>query len=361
MGLLPEKLVEGQEVIVSPIRNANSKGDRVALTKRVRIIGRYADLVKEGWVSTPKDAPPTTTSKLMNLGNLMRPPDWGVQWKREALTASMSELLEELQRLKEEALKLMQRAQESKAPCLVYEPPTRYVVMVPYESKKRLDELRGLVVTTMPNHHLIKSWGRKYAYAVDVVEKLMAFPPLGSGAGAMASSVITRSVVKEGARIAVEHVKPDGRVYELTPGVVEDFDVESATVTLRRRFKGGGVYDGLGVPKEEGDYGLSTYRLGSPISKTAYYDKGGTLKGIYVNISTPVEIAPKRVRYVDLEVDVVAKPNGEVRVLDLDKARELMNKGAITAKLYDAVVKVAERVRTMLNEKGDVDLDLKLF
>jgi Ribonuclease G/E len=361
MGLLPEKLVEGQEVIVSPIRNANSKGNRVALTKRVRIIGRYADLVKEGWVSTPKDAPPTTTSKLMNLGNLMRPPDWGVQWKREALTASMSELLEELQRLKEEALKLMQRAQESKAPCLVYEPPTRYVVMVPYESKKRLDELRGLVVTTMPNHHLIKSWGRKYAYAVDVVEKLMTFPPLGSGAGAMASNVITRSVVKEGARMAVEHVKPDGRVYELTPGVVEDFDVESATVTLRRRFKGGGVYDGLGVPKEEGDYGLSTYRLGSPISKTAYYDKGGTLKGIYVNISTPVEIAPKRVRYVDLEVDVVAKPNGEVRVLDLDKARELVNKGAITAKLYDAVVKVAERVRAMLIEKGDVDLDLKLF
>ncbi|MCC6042947.1 MAG: hypothetical protein LM598_04900, partial [Candidatus Verstraetearchaeota archaeon] len=247
MGLLPEKLVEGQEVMVSPIRNANSKGNHVALTKRVRIIGRYADLVKEGWVSTPKDAPPTTTSKLMNLGNLMRPPDWGVQWKREALTASMSELLEELQRLKEEALKLMQRAQESKAPCLVYEPPTRYVVMVPYESKKRLDELRGLVVTTMPNHHLIKSWGRKYAYAVDVVEKLMAFPPLGPGAGAMASSVITRSVVKEGARMAVEHVKPDGRVYELTPGVVEDFDVESATVTLRRRFKGGGVYDGLGV------------------------------------------------------------------------------------------------------------------
>ncbi|NHW45202.1 MAG: DUF402 domain-containing protein [Candidatus Verstraetearchaeota archaeon] len=361
MGLLPEKLVEGQEVMVSPIRNANSKGNHVALTKRVRIIGRYADLVKEGWVSTPKDAPPTTTSKLMNLGNLMRPPDWGVQWKREALTASMSELLEELQRLKEEALKLMQRAQESKAPCLVYEPPTRYVVMVPYGSKKRLDELRGLVVTTMPNHHLIKSWGRKYAYAVDVVEKLMAFLPLGSGAGAMASSVITRSVVKEGARMVVEHVKPDGRVYELTPGVVEDFDVESATVTLRRRFKGGGVYDGLGVPKEEGDYGLSTYRLGSPISKTAYYDKGGTLKGIYVNISTPVEIAPKRVRYVDLEVDVVAKPNGEVRVLDLDKARELVNKGAITAKLYDAVVEVAERVRAMLIERGDVDLDLKLF
>jgi Ribonuclease G/E len=359
VGLLPERLVEGQEVVVSPIRNTNSKGDRVALTKRVRIVGRYADLVKEGWVSAPKDAPSTTASKLMNLGNLMRPPDWGVQWKREALTASMSELLEELQRLKEEALRLMRKAQEAKAPCLVYDPPTRYVVMVPYESKKRLDELRGLVVTTMPNHHLIKSWGRRYAYAVDVVEKLMTF--LGSSLGTMASNVITKSVVKEGARMAVEHVKPDGRVYELTPGVVEVFDAETATITLRRRFRGGGVYNGLGVPKEEGDYGLSTYRLGSPISKTAYYDEKGALKGLYVNISTPVEIAPKRVRYVDLEVDVVAKPNGEVRVLDLDKAKELVDRGAITIKLYNAIVKVTERVSDVLIKKGDVDLDLKLF
>jgi Ribonuclease G/E len=359
IGFLPERLVEGQEVIVSPTRNMDSKGNCVTLTKRVRIVGHYADLVKDGWVSAPKEAPSTMADKLMNLGNLMRPPDWGVQWKREALTASMSELLEELQRLREEAMRLMQRAQEAKAPCLVYEPPTRYVVMLPYVSKKRLDELRGLVIATMPNHHLIKSWGRRYAYAVDVVEKLMT--SLGPRVGAVASDVITKSMVKEGMKMAVEHVKPDGRVYELTPGVVEDFDVESATVTLKRRFKGGGVYDGLGVPKEEGDYGLSTYRLGSPISKTAYYDKGGTLKGIYVNISTPVEIVPKRVRYVDLEVDVVAKPKGEVQILDLDKAKELVDRGAITAKLYDAVVEVTERVRAMLIEKGDVDLDLKLF
>jgi Ribonuclease G/E len=359
MGFLPERLVEGQEVVVSPIRNATSKGNCVALTKRVRIFGHYADLVKDGWVSTPKDAPSTTASKLMNLGNLMRPPDWGVQWKREALTASVSELLEELQRLRNEALKLMQRAQEAKAPCLVYEPPTRYVVMLPYGSKKRLDELRSLVVATMPSHHLIKSWGKKYAYAVDIVERLMT--SLGTEVGVVASDVITKSMVKRGTKMAVEHVKPDGKAYELTPGVVEDFDAETATVTLKRRFRGGGVYDGLRIPKEQGDYGLSTYRLGSPISKTAYYDERGALKGIYVNISTPVEIAPKRVRYVDLEVDVVAKPSGEVRVLDLDKAKELVERGTITVKLYNAIIEVAERVKDMLVEKGDVNLDLMLF
>jgi len=253
----------------------------------------------------------------------------------------------------------MQRAQEVKAPCLIYEPPTRYVIMLSYNSKRRLDELRGLVVATMPNHHLIKSWGRKYAYAVDVVEKLMT--ALGEGIGAMASDAIVKDAVKRGAKMVIEHIKPDGKIYELTPGVVEEFDAETVTVTLKRRFKGGGVYDGLEVPKERGDYGLSTYRLGSPISKTAYYDERGGLKGIYVNVSTPVELTPKRIRYVDLEVDVVAKPNGEVRVLDLDKAKELVERGAITAKLYDAVIETAERVRKMLIEKGDVELDLRPF
>ncbi len=359
VGFLPERLVEGQEVIVSPIRDLALKDNYIALTKRVRIVGHYADLVKEGWISTPKGAPSAMANKLMNLGDLMKLPDWGVRWKREALTAGISELLEELQRLREEALKLTQRAQEAKAPCLVYEPPTRYVVMLSYGSKKRLDELRGLVVATMPNHHLIKSWGRRYAYAVDVVEKLMV--ALGAEVGVAAFDAMVRGAIKRGAKMAIEHVKPDGRVYELTPGVVEEFDAETVTVTLRRRFKGGGVYDGLGVPKERGDYGLSTYRLGSPISKTAYYDEKGGLKGVYVNLSTPVEIAPKRVRYVDLEVDVVAKPSGEVQVLDLDKAKELVERGAMTTKLYNAVAEMAEKVKDSLIKGGDVELDLKPF
>ncbi|MEM2535114.1 MAG: DUF402 domain-containing protein, partial [Candidatus Nezhaarchaeales archaeon] len=152
-----------------------------------------------------------------------------------------------------------------------------------------------------------------------------------------------------------------GKIYKLSPGIVEDFDEDTMTITLKRRFKGGGVYNGLGVPKEQGDYGLSTYRIGVPLSKTAYYSEKGALKGIYVNISTPVEIAPRKVRYVDLEVDVIAKPNGEVRVLDVDKARELMHKGIITSRLYHAIMEIADKVKKTLSERGDVDLDLKLF
>lgn len=354
IGFLPERLVEGQEVVVSPIRNETYRNNFVNLTRKVRIVGHYADLVKEGWVSTPKGLPTSTFNKLMNLGHMLKPPDWGIQWKKEALRASTSELMEEIQRLKEEAMKVSQRVSELKAPCLVYDPPTYYLIMLPYGSKKRLDELRGLVATTMPHHHLIKSWGRKYAYTVDVIEELAS--SLGVGASIEAARIIMRGSVKEGSKMMIEHMKPDGRVYMLTPGVVEDFNEEEMTITLKREFKGGGVYDGLGVPKEHGDYGISTYRVGSPISKTKYYDERNNLKGVYVNISTPVELAPKRVRYVDLEVDVIAKPDGDVQVLDLDKAKRLVDEGFITNRLYNDIIEIVEKVKEALLKRGDVEL-----
>lgn len=357
IGFLPEKLVEGQEVVVSPIKNEVYRGNLATLTRKIRIVGHYADLVKEGWVSAPKGIPAPIFNKLMNLGHMLKPSGWGIQWKKEALRASMGELIEELQRLKEEAMNVLQKASESKAPYLIYDPPTCYVVMLPYDSKKSLDELRSLVAATMPYHHLIKSWGRKYAYTVDVIEELM--PSLGAEVGIEAARVIMRGLVKEGAKMMIEHMKPDGKVYMLTPGVVEEFDEEEMTITLKREFKGGGVYDGLGVPKERGDYGLSTYRVGSPISKTKYYDERNNLKGVYVNISTSVELAPRKVRYVDLEVDVIAKPDGEVNIVDLDKAKRLVDEGLITNRLYNAIIEMAEKVKEALLKKGDVELTVK--
>ncbi|MCS7139913.1 MAG: DUF402 domain-containing protein [Candidatus Nezhaarchaeota archaeon] len=357
VGVLAEKLSEGQEVIISPLKNSIDKTGHVQLTKRVRIVGRYADLIKDGWISTSKDVPQSVASELMKLGSLLKPTDWGIQWKKEAIAASTEELIEEVQRLKEEALKVMRRACEIKAPCLIYDPPTCYVVSISYNGKRRLDELRSLVVSTMPNHHLIKSWGKRYAYTVDVVEKLMN--AMGPSIGEAASKIMIRDAIKKGSKVAIEHVKPDGRVYRLTPGIVEDFN-DDMILILKRRFKGGGVYDGLGVPKENGDYGVSAYKLGSPVSKTSYYNERGELKGIYVNISTPVEFAPRKIRYIDLEVDIIAKPMGEVTILDINKAKKLLDKGIITEGLFRGIVEVAEKVKESLEAKGDVSFDLRL-
>ncbi|MDI9619598.1 MAG: DUF402 domain-containing protein [Candidatus Nezhaarchaeota archaeon] len=357
VGVLQEKLLEGQEVMVSPFKSTASSEGYVQLTSKVRIVGRYADLVKGGWVSVPKGIPQAVARELMDLGHLLKPSDWGIQWKREAARAGANELLDEVQKLKEVAAKVMQKYRESKAPCTILEPPIRFVVLLPYGSKRVLDGVRGLVTATMPGHHMIKSWGRKYAYAVDVVEGIMGI--LGVEVGVTASKIMICDAFKLGSRVAINHIKPAGTAYTLTPGTVKEFDKENMVVVLKREFKGGGVFDGLQVPKESGDYGISTYRLGSSISKTEYFNEKGELKGVYVNISTPVEFAPKKINYVDLEVDVIAKPNGEVNVVDVDRAERLVKEGIISEALFKSVVKLAEDVAALLENKGDLTLNFK--
>ena len=52
--------------------------------------------------------------------------------------------------------------------------------------------------------------------------------------------------------------------------------------------------------------------------RRAYFRRDGTLIGELFNVQTPAEIDDRGVRYVDLEVDVVRLPGGQVAVVDED-------------------------------------------
>jgi Ribonuclease G/E len=94
-------------------------------------------------------------------------------------------------------------------------------------------------------------------------------------------------------------------------------------VELEREIKSPGLYDGLGVAKEPGDRAVTEFVPGRWWYKTRYLSPSGELKGEYYNINTPIEIYPDRIRYVDLELDLVRLPGGEMRLIDeaeLDRA-----------------------------------------
>ncbi|HDO20596.1 MAG TPA: DUF402 domain-containing protein, partial [Candidatus Bathyarchaeota archaeon] len=61
-------------------------------------------------------------------------------------------------------------------------------------------------------------------------------------------------------------------------------------------------------------------------------------------INTPIEIYPKQVRYVDLEVDVCVLNNGNIRVLDEEKLVEALEKGIISNILFRKVKFKVEQV-----------------
>ena len=111
---------------------------------------------------------------------------------------------------------------------------------------------------------------------------------------------------------------------------------------------GGGTYDALGVERVEGDIATTTFVEGRWWYATVYKGADGERRGTYVNVCTPVEVFPGAVRYVDLHVDVVKGPDGEVRRVDDDELDESVEVGQVSEPLADRAREVAASIENAL-------------
>ncbi len=69
-----------------------------------------------------------------------------------------------------------------------------------------------------------------------------------------------------------------------------------------------------------------------------------------MNVSTPVELFPDAIRYVDLQVDVVKYPDGTVEVVDEDELEADVTDGHVPRALADRALDVAERLASGLRK-----------
>jgi protein associated with RNAse G/E len=208
-------------------------------------------------------------------------------------------------------------------------------VEFPLLSKSLLDEIRHRVVPTLINHHRLK------IIASDEVDKIerdsLAKEP-------EKREELSRTVEKcwiwdhyeKGEKIAIEHVKLEGKVLRLSEGEVVAADsVEKLLILRRSGFKARSKYDGLGIPKREGDYALSEVREGDWSYRHTYYRVQGKKLGAYYNVNTPVEFYPDRVRYIDLEIDVVQFPGDRIEVVDEGELEKRFEQGYVSAKMRE--------------------------
>jgi Ribonuclease G/E len=150
----------------------------------------------------------------------------------------------------------------------------------------------------------------------------------------------------------IEHVRVDGKVINLTEGILAAADAAERRVVVRRFFRGG-RYDGLDLPIEGGDYALTECREGDMFVRHTYYSRKGVSKGVYVNINTPVELYPWGVRYVDLEIDVVRRGNEEPFLVDREKLKKITAQGFISPALEERASETAIEVLGLLKESRD--------
>jgi hypothetical protein len=106
---------------------------------------------------------------------------------------------------------------------------------------------------------------------------------------------------------------------------------------------------GLKYQSEEGDYAVSEVRGGRMvITGTLIIEFKGKRLGIYHNINTPVEFYPDRIRYVDLEIDVVQYPDGRVEVVDERESAKRFEQGYLSRKMRGKAIREASRLKKKL-------------
>ncbi|MEM0079410.1 MAG: DUF402 domain-containing protein [Nitrososphaerota archaeon] len=213
----------------------------------------------------------------------------------------------------------------------------------PVDSKKKLDEFRARVTYTVPWHHYCRAGGEvlsnMVSFAEDLVEKGIV-PP--EEMNRMFEEQVKQLTPRLGSKVKIVHVKLDGRRIVLGIGkVVWRSDDE---IKILRRIMSQGVYDGLGIPKQIGDTAVTYARRLEWWMKTSYYDFSGNLKGVYYNINLPIAFYPDQIHYFDLELDVVALPNSEPKIIELELLEKAVNNGIVNRKIMEEAIKVAEKI-----------------
>ncbi|MCL7383610.1 MAG: DUF402 domain-containing protein [Thaumarchaeota archaeon] len=213
----------------------------------------------------------------------------------------------------------------------------------PVEAMKKLDELRSMVTYTVPWHHYCRAGGEALSsmvsFAEDLVERGLVSP---EEMNKMFEEQVRQFTPKLGSKVRIVHVKLHGGRIILGPGKVVWRSNE--TIKVLRRIMSSGIYDGLGIPKQVGDYAVTEARKLEMWTKTSYYSFSGDFKGAYYNICTPVAFYPDQIHYFDLEVDVVYLPNLEVKIIDRELLEQALNEEIISSKLFEKALRQAEKI-----------------
>jgi predicted RNA-binding protein associated with RNAse of E/G family len=124
------------------------------------------------------------------------------------------------------------------------------------------------------------------------------------------------------------------------------------------------AYENVDVVSSEGDYALTQVVPGALTLVTNYYSRVGHLKGTYVNVNTGVEIypsngnSPGRIRYVDLEIDVVKAPITEnPRIIDQHLLKRAVQRGFITQEMADQSHSKAQAICDELMASNEISSD----
>jgi hypothetical protein len=364
-GLLPDREHQrGQDLMVQ-VRAHDYGRKAPVLSSSITIPGRAAVLLPEPVVRlSTKIKDQEVRHKLVILGRKIREhtDNWGILWRTAAGNLTDKELQDEVDDLLDTAQGVYKKYNEAGTTSILFEGTSNADVEFPAEVKDALDKTRAKIKPTIEKHHFYKSAG--YSSLVELAESVIEERPEERGyITSKLEKIISKDMPKIDDAINIEHVKLDGRNIVLARGRV--IETTSKGFMIRRQFRHTNrklklvqeYAEDVDVVGDEGDYALTHVQPGAMTLFTNYYSRNGRVKGTYVNINTGVEVYPSngsnpsRIRYVDLEIDVVRAPvDQEPRIIDQHLLKRAVQRGFITEEMAE---RSQMRAETAFQELGE--------
>jgi len=335
VGKLPQNEIDkgkSDNSIVVQIERRRTSNNKPVLSTKINIPGEYAVLISEEKVKVSlKIRDLRRRVSLIELGRKLVSSGRGVIWRTGAANQPEEVLEREVHRLVAKREEILKKAEEKKAPALIWGDHYYMNIEFPALSKACLDKVRAEITPTFDGHHYYKACGKAVSEALEMVEKILNDKTAYENINQLFHATVDPIFSNENSIISIEHVKPDGKVLHLGKAWIEKFSKDE--LHYSRVFRNEGIYDGLGTPKEPGDHAVTKAKIGGWHYTTRYFSKDGTYKGALVNLHTPLELYPRWIRYVDLEVDVCFLPDGTVKVVDEEELEEAVINGFVSEKL----------------------------
>jgi hypothetical protein len=313
------------------------------LSRNITFSGDYVILIPQGGIKISKNIKDRRDrTRLFELGRKLSVPNsYGVLWRTASMTTSDELLMQEVEKLSGELKDLFERYKGSSVGML--RPGKRHVsIIFGSDTKKKLDFIRNNLIPTSTNHHKLKSGGKDIALALAVYEEILRKHHIVDDFEGMIRGLLGP---KERNLIRIEHVKLDGRVVNLGEARIAYFS--HPDMTLERKVYGNGVYDGLDVQKDNGDKIVTEVQEKSWYIIHKYYSPQGRYKGSYYNICTPIEFYPTKIRYIDLEIDVVK--TDRVKIIDREVLEQRVVDKLISERLAEKAIAKAEELAEELS------------
>ncbi|RDE13072.1 MAG: hypothetical protein C4K47_06780 [Candidatus Thorarchaeota archaeon] len=348
-GLLPEKGLKQGTYIMVQVRAHDYGRKSPVLSSSITIPGKAAVLLPEPVVRlSAKIKDKEMRNHLLGLGERIRQSseNWGILWRTSAERLAEDELRNEIDDLLDTAQQVQSKFDKTSTPDLLFEGTSNADIEFPSEVKEALDVTRAKITPTIKLHHFYKSAG--YAAIVELAETIIEERP-NERAYIMSKleKIINKDMPKVDDPINIEHVKLDGRNIVLSKGRV--IAITAQELLIRRQFRYTGrklklapdFTEDVEMEEYEGDFAITHAIPGSTTLVTEYFSHDEHPRGTYVNVNTGVEIypgsgnSPSRIRYIDLEIDVVSPTQGETRIIDQHLLKRAVQRGFITKELAD--------------------------